>query len=81
MYLYTMQTMPGHKAKFDGDTSVKYQIKRKHTPAPSNHKSSTVVIRTDLGYSEATETVKRFTDNERQARDIRHEARRLALKA
>lgn len=81
MYFYTMQAMPGYKAKFDGDTSVKYQIKRKHTPATSNHKSTTVVIRTDVGYSEATEMVKRFTDKEQEAQDIKDEARRLALKA
>jgi hypothetical protein len=81
MYIYSMQTMPGCKAKFEGDTSVKYQIKRRHNPASSNHKSSTVVIRTDLGYSEATEVVKRFTDKEREARVIKDDARRLALKA
>ena len=81
MYFYTMQAMPGYKAKFDGDTSVKYRIKRKHTPASSNHKSSTVVIRTELGYSEATEMVKRFTDKEQEAQAIKDEARRLALKA
>jgi hypothetical protein len=81
MYFYTMQAMPGYKAKFDGDTSVKYQIKRKHTPATSNHKSTTVVIRTDVGYSEATEMVKRFTDKEQEAQAIKDEARRLALKA
>ena len=81
MYFYTMQTMPGCKAKFDGDTSVKYQIKRKHTPASSNHKSTTVVIRTELGYSEATEMVKRFTDKEQAAQAIKDEARRLELKA
>ena len=81
MYFYTMQAMPGYKAKFDGDTSVKYQIKRKHTPAASNHKSLTVVIRTELGYSEATEMVKRFTDKEREARAIKQEGSpRLILK-
>ena len=81
MYFYTMQTMPGCKAEFDGDTSVKYRIKRKHTPASSNHKSTTVVIRTDLGYSEAAEMVKRFTDKEREARAIKHEGSpRLVLK-
>ena len=73
MYSYTMQAMPGDKARFDGDTSVKYRVKRKHTPATANHKSLTVVIRTELGYAEAAEMVKRFTDKEREARAIRHE--------
>ncbi|HYO63773.1 MAG TPA: hypothetical protein VER08_09100 [Pyrinomonadaceae bacterium] len=73
MYFYTMQAMPGEKAKFDGDTSVKYQIKRKHTPAPPDHKSVTVVIRTGLGYSEAAELVKRFNEQERERRAIKRE--------
>ena len=76
-----MQTMAGHKAKFDGDTSVKYRVNRKYTSASAHHKSRTVVIRTELDYSEATEMVKRFNDKEREARAIKHEARRLALKA
>jgi hypothetical protein len=68
MYIYTMQAMPGCKAKFDGDTSVKYRVSRKHTSASANHKSRTDVIRTDLGYTEATALVKTFNDKEREAR-------------
>jgi hypothetical protein len=34
-----------------------------------------------VGYSEATEMVKRFTDKEQEAQAIKDEARRLALKA
>ena len=81
MYFYTMQAMAGYKAKFDGDTSVKYKVSRKYTPASADQKSRTDVIRTDLGYSEAAEMVKKFNDKEREARAIKHEARRLALKA
>ena len=73
MYIYTVQAMPGYKAKFDGDTSVTYNIKRKHTPASAKHKSRTDVIRTDLGYSEATTLVKKFNDKEREARAIKNE--------
>lgn len=73
MYIYTVQAMPGYKAKFDGDTSVKYNIKRKHTPAIANHKSRTDVIRTDMDYVEATALVKKFNDKEREARAIRNE--------
>jgi len=67
MYIYTVQAMPGFKAKFDGDTSAKYKIKRTQTFASPRHKSSTAVIRTDLGYTEATAMVKRFNDKERES--------------
>jgi hypothetical protein len=72
MYVYTMQTMPGCKAKFDGDTSVKYRVKRKYTSASANHRSSNDVIRTDMGYTEATALVKRFNDKERESRAVKN---------
>lgn len=81
MYSYRIQAMPGCKAKFDGDTSVQYRVRRKYTSASAEHKSRTDVIRTDLGYAEATALVKRFNDKEQEARVIRHETQRLALKA
>ena len=68
MYVYTMQSMPGCKAKFEGDTSVQYRVKRKHTAASADHKSRTDVIRTDLSYEEAAALVKRFNDKERESR-------------
>ena len=71
MYIYTMQATPGSKAKFDGDTSVKYIVRRKHTPASASHKSTTAVIRTDLDYAEATALVKRFNDKERESRPVK----------
>ena len=71
MYTYTMQAMPGYKAQFDGDTSVQYRVRRKHTSAAANHKSRTDDIRTDMGYTEAMELVKRFNDKEREARAMR----------
>ena len=71
MYTYTMQTMPGCKAKFDGDTSVKYRVRRKHTSASAGHLRTTDVIRTDLGYAEATALVKRFNDKERESRAMK----------
>ena len=73
MYIYTIQAMPGFKAKFDGDTSVKYRVRRKHTAASVGQKSTTEVIRTDLDYTEATELIKRFNDKEREARSTRVE--------
>ena len=72
MYIYTLQAMPGCKAKFDGDTSITYRVRRKHTAASATHKSSTDVIRTDLGYTEATALVKRFNDKELEARALRN---------
>lgn len=68
MYAYTMQAMPGFKAMFEGDTSVRYRVRRKHTSASAGHKSTTDVIRTDLGYTEAAALVKRFNDKERESR-------------
>jgi hypothetical protein len=70
MYIYTMQAMPGCKAKFEGDTSVKYKIRRTHTSA-ATQKESTAVIRTDLSYAEATALVKRFNDKERESRVLK----------
>jgi hypothetical protein len=75
MYIYTMQAMPGYKAMFEGDTSVKYRIRRTHTSSASaRHKSSTAVIRTDLGYAEATGMIKRFNDKERETLARKKEA-------
>jgi hypothetical protein len=73
MYIYTMQAMPGYKAKFDGDASIKYQVRRQ-TTASAKAKSSTAVIRTDMGYTEATALVKIFNDKELESRAIRNKA-------
>ncbi len=73
MYVYTMQAMPGCKAQFDGDTSVQYRVKRKHTSASADRKSHTDVIRTDLSYEDATALVKRFNDKERESRPVMNE--------
>lgn len=73
MYVYTFQAMPGCKAKFDGDTSVRYRVSRKHTPASARHKSTTTVIRTDLDYTQATALVERFNDKERESRSAKDE--------
>ena len=71
MYNYTMQAMPGCKAKFDGDTSVKYKVSRKHTSASASHKSTIAVIRTELEYAEAAALVERFNDKERESRAMK----------
>lgn len=71
MYIYTMQAMPGCKAKFDGDTSVQYRVRREHISASANLKSRTDVIRTDQSYTQAAALVKRFNDKERESRSTR----------
>jgi hypothetical protein len=78
MYVYTIQAMPGCKAQFDGDTSVKYQVKRKQSAASAQAKAVTAVIRTDMGYTEATVLVKGFNDKELEARALRNRDSRLA---
>lgn len=72
MYIYTMQAMPGCKAKFDGDTSVKYRVRRTHTLALANHKSRTDVIRIDMSYTEAAALIERFNDKERESRSAKN---------
>ena len=74
MYIYLVQAMPGNKAKFDGDTSVKYKVRRKYISDSVNQKSRIDDIRTDLDYAEATALAQRFNDKEREARAIKSEA-------
>ena len=74
MYIYTVQAMPGSKAKFDGDTSVRYRVSRKNTAVSAKDKTITAVIRTDMGYTEATALVERFNVKERESRAIKREA-------
>lgn len=81
MYIYTMQAMQGYKAKFDGDTSAKYKIRRTQTFASPRRKDNTAVIRTDLGYTEATAMVKRFNDKERESLAREKAASRLTPNA
>ena len=71
MYIYTMQAMPGCKAQFDGDTSIRYRVRRKHTSASASHKSTTAVIRNDLEYTVAAALVERFNDKERESRSAK----------
>jgi len=72
MYIYSVRAMPGFKAKFEGDPSVKYKIRRESTSASAKHKTSTD-IRIDLCYVEAAKLVNKFNDKEREARAISKE--------
>jgi hypothetical protein len=74
MYIYIVQAMPGYKAKFEGDTSIKYKVRRKYTSSSADQKSRNDDIRTDLDYAEAVALAQRFNDKEREARALNHEA-------
>ena len=63
MYKYTVETMPGFKAKTVGDTSVKYRIKRQDTSLAVGKKGRSEIIRTNLEYDAAVAQVKIFNDH------------------
>jgi hypothetical protein len=64
MYRYTIEPMPGQKAKFAGDASVKYQVTRHNTAVATKHKKMKDIIRTNLDYDEAVALIKIFNDRE-----------------
>ena len=64
--------MPGQKAKFEGDTSVKYQVIRHNTDVATKHKRLTDTIRTNLDYDEAMALIKVFNDKE-EATQVRRD--------
>ena len=76
MYKYTIQAMPGQKAKFEGDPSIKYQIKRQDTSVSEKQKGRTQVIRENLEYEEAMAQIKNFNDMEGKSQIMREEAAR-----
>jgi hypothetical protein len=67
MYIYTVQPMPGQKAKFEGDPSIKYQVKRQNTYLKSGQKGRSEIIRTNLDYEDAIAIIKTFNDKEGEA--------------
>lgn len=73
MHIYTVQAMPGQKAKSEGDTSIKYCIKRVNTDIPMSGKGRSEVIRENLNYGEAMELIKGFNDMARKSQGIRDE--------
>jgi hypothetical protein len=75
MYIYTVQPMRGQRARFEGDTSVKYQVRRVNTDIPSNKKGRNEVIRTNLEFDKAAELIKGFNNMEAKSQVIRDEAR------
>lgn len=74
MYIYTVQAMPGQKAKFDGDPSIKYQVKRQNTYLKSGQKGRSEIIRTNLDYEDALTVIKTFNDKEKESQIRKAEA-------
>jgi hypothetical protein len=76
MFIYTMHPMPGQKAKFEGDTSVKYRVKRVDDSIPASKKGRSEIIRDNLDYGEAVELINRFNGLEGKSQVIRDEVAR-----
>ena len=76
MYIYTIQPMPGQKAKFEGDTSVKYRIRRVNDSIAVAKKGRSEIIRENLEYGEALEMVNGFNNMEGKSQVIRDEVAR-----
>jgi hypothetical protein len=74
MYIYTVQAMPGQKAKFDGDPSIKYQVKRQNTSLKTGQKGRSEIIRTNLDYEDAIAVIKIFNDKEGESQIRKGEA-------
>ncbi len=76
MYIYTVQAMPGQKAKFEGDPSIKYQVKRQNTSLKTGQKGRSEIIRTNLDYDAAVAVIKIFNDKEGESQIRKNEAAR-----
>jgi len=68
--------MPGQKAKFEGDTSVKYRIRRVNDSIAVAKKGRSEIIRENLEYGEALEMVNGFNNMEGKSQVIRDEVAR-----
>lgn len=76
MFIYTIHPMPGQKAKFEGDTSIKYRVKRVDDSIQVSKKGRSEIIRDNLEYDEAVELINRFNGKEVQSQIMREEAAR-----
>ena len=76
MFKYTIQAMPGQKAKFEGDPSIKYRIKRQDTSVSGKQRGHTQIIRDNLDYEDAVAQIKSFNDMEGKSQLMREEAAR-----
>ena len=71
MFIYTIQPMPGQKAKFEGDTSIKYRVRRVDNSILPTKKGRSEVIRENLEYDEAMELINGFNGMEGKSQVIR----------
>ncbi len=76
MFIYTIHPMPGQKAKFEGDTSIKYRVKRVDDSIQVSKKGRSEIIRDNLEYDEAVEMVNGFNSMESKSQSMREEAAR-----
>jgi hypothetical protein len=76
MFIYSLQAMPGQKAKFEGDTSIKYRIKRVDDSIQVGKKGRSQIIRENLEYGEAMELINGFNSLEGKSQAIREEVAR-----
>jgi hypothetical protein len=76
MFIYTVQAMPGQKAKFEGDTSIKYRVKRVDDSIPVSKKGRSEIIRENLEYAQAIELINGFNGMEGKSQAIRNEVAR-----
>lgn len=74
MFIYTIQTMPGQKAKFEGDPSVKYRVKRVNDSLSPTGKGRSEIIRENLEYEEAMALINGFNNMEGKSQVMRNEA-------
>ncbi len=68
--------MPGQKAKFEGDTSIKYRVKRVDDSIPVSKKGRSEIIRENLEYAEALELINGFNRMEGKSQAIRNDVAR-----
>ena len=76
MFIYTIQAMPGQRAKFEGDTSFKYRVKRVDDSLGLGKKGRSEIIRDNLEYNEAIELINGFNVMEGKSQGIREEVAR-----
>ncbi len=76
MFIYTIQAMPGQKAKFEGDTSIKYRVKRLDDSIPVSKKGRSEIIRDNLEYDEAVKLIEGFNSMEGKSQGMRDEVTR-----
>jgi hypothetical protein len=76
MFIYTIHPMPGQKAKIEGDTSIKYRLKRVDDTLAVGKKGRSEIIRDNLEYAEAVELMNGFNNMEGKSQGIREEVAR-----